>query len=124
MAVFVGKDTKLIVQGITGRQATFHTKIALEYGTNVVAGVAPGKAGEKVLGKIPVFNTVSEAKEATDNRPQGETGGTPFLNLKGAPETVSIDLDGTYKEAFTGETYGKGMQEFVLRPGEYVVLTK
>ena len=47
MAVFVGKDTKLIVQGITGRQATFHTKIALEYGTNVVAGVAPGKAGEK-----------------------------------------------------------------------------
>ncbi len=41
MAVFVGKDTKLIVQGITGRQATFHTKIALDYGTNVVAGVAP-----------------------------------------------------------------------------------
>ena len=65
MSVFVGKDTKLIVQGITGRQATFHTKIALDYGTNVVAGVAPGKAGEKVLGKIPVFNTVSEAKEAT-----------------------------------------------------------
>ena len=68
MAVFVGKDTKLIVQGITGRQATFHTKIALEYGTNVVAGVAPGKAGEKVLGKIPVFNTVSEAKEATGGK--------------------------------------------------------
>ena len=64
MSVFVGKDTKLIVQGITGRQATFHTKIALDYGTNVVAGVAPGKAGMKVLGKIPVFNTVSEAKEA------------------------------------------------------------
>ena len=40
MSVFVGKDTKLIVQGITGRQATFHTKIALDYGTNVVAGVA------------------------------------------------------------------------------------
>ncbi len=65
MSVFVGKDTKLIVQGITGRQATFHTKIALDYGTNVVAGVAPGKAGEKVLGKIPVFNTVRDAKEAT-----------------------------------------------------------
>ena len=65
MSVFVGKDTKLIVQGITGRQATFHTKIAVDYGTNVVAGVAPGKAGTKVLGTIPVFNTVSEAKEAT-----------------------------------------------------------
>ena len=53
MSVFVGKDTKLIVQGITGRQATFHTKIALDYGTNVVAGVAPGKAGEKVLARFP-----------------------------------------------------------------------
>ena len=71
MSVFVGKDTKLIVQGITGRQATFHTKIALDYGTNVVAGVAPGQAGMKVLGKIPVVNTVSEAKEATGGNVAG-----------------------------------------------------
>ena len=64
MGIFVGKDSKVVVQGITGKQATFHTQIMKEYGTNVVAGVTPGKAGEEVLG-IPVFNTVSDAVEAT-----------------------------------------------------------
>ena len=64
MGIFVGKDSKVVVQGITGKQATFHTQIMKEYGSNVVAGVTPGKAGEEVLG-IPVFNTVSDAVEAT-----------------------------------------------------------
>ncbi len=64
MSVFVDKNTKVIVQGITGHQASFHTKIALDYGTNIVAGVTPGHGGEKVLG-VPVFNTVAEAVEAT-----------------------------------------------------------
>ena len=61
MGIFVGKDSRVVVQGITGKQATFHTKVMLEYGTNVVAGVTPGRAGEKVLDKIPVFNTVQDA---------------------------------------------------------------
>ena len=68
-----------------------------------------------------------EAKEAdgvTDNRPKGETGGTPFQNLKGEPVNVQVDLDGAYTEIFTGEKYGKGKQEFLLWPGSYVVLTK
>ena len=65
MGIFVGKDSKVVVQGITGKQATFHTQIMKDYGTNVVAGVTPGRAGEEVLG-IPVFNTVSDAVEATD----------------------------------------------------------
>lgn len=64
MGIFVGKDSKVVVQGITGKQATFHTQIMKEYGSNVVAGVTPGKAGEEVLG-IPVFNTVSDAVKAT-----------------------------------------------------------
>lgn len=64
MGIYVGKDTKVLVQGITGKQATFHTKAMLDYGTHVVAGVTPGKAGEKVLG-IPVFNTVADAVKAT-----------------------------------------------------------
>lgn len=64
MGIFVGKDSKVVVQGITGKQATFHTQIMKDYGTNVVAGVTPGRAGEEVLG-IPVFNTVSDAVEAT-----------------------------------------------------------
>ncbi len=58
----IDKDTRVIVQGITGRQGRFHTKLMLEYGTRIVAGVTPGKGGEEVYG-IPVFNTIEEALE-------------------------------------------------------------
>jgi len=64
MSILVNKDTKLIVQGITGGQGRFHTEQMLAYGTNVVGGVTPGKAGQEVLG-VPVFDTVKQAKEAT-----------------------------------------------------------
>jgi len=64
VSILVDKQTKLIVQGITGREGTFHTEQMLSYGTNVVAGVTPGKGGQTVLG-IPVFDTVKEAVEAT-----------------------------------------------------------
>ena len=55
MSILLDRDTKVIVQGITGRMARFHTKDMLEYGTNVVGGVVPGKSGEKVEG-VPVFD--------------------------------------------------------------------
>jgi succinyl-CoA synthetase alpha subunit len=64
MSVFVNKDTKVIVQGITGSTAKFHTKQMLEYGTKIVGGTSPGKAGQEVEG-VPVFNTVKDAKDAT-----------------------------------------------------------
>lgn len=64
MAILVGKHTKLLVQGITGREGKFHSEQMIEYGTNVVGGVTPGKGGEWVLGK-PVFDTVKAAREAT-----------------------------------------------------------
>ncbi|CDZ99533.1 Succinyl-CoA ligase [ADP-forming] subunit alpha [Jeotgalicoccus saudimassiliensis] len=64
MAVFVDKNTKVMVQGITGSTALFHTKQMLEYGTQIVAGVTPGKGGQEVEG-VPVFNTVEEAKKET-----------------------------------------------------------
>ncbi|WP_017548527.1 succinate--CoA ligase subunit alpha [Salinicoccus carnicancri] len=64
MGVFIDKDTKVLVQGITGSTALFHTKQMLEYGTKIVAGVTPGKGGLEVEG-VPVYNTVEEAKEAT-----------------------------------------------------------
>jgi len=64
MSILVDENTRLIVQGITGREGYFHTEQMLEYGTNVVAGVTPGKGGQNVLG-VPVFNTVKEAKEKT-----------------------------------------------------------
>ncbi len=62
MSILVGKDTRLVVQGITGREGNFHTQQMIEYGTNVVAGVTPGKGGEWTLG-VPVFDTVKEAVE-------------------------------------------------------------
>lgn len=65
MAILVNKDTRLIVQGITGREGRFHTEQMIAYGTNVVGGVTPGKGGEWVEGK-PVFDTVKAAVEATD----------------------------------------------------------
>ncbi len=64
MSVLIDKSTRLLVQGITGNEGTFHTKGAIEYGTQVVAGVTPGKAGQKVEG-VPVFNTVSQAVKET-----------------------------------------------------------
>lgn len=64
MAIFVDKKTKLVVQGITGRDGSFHAKAMKEYGTNVVAGVTPGKGKTKVHG-IPVFNSMEEAVKAT-----------------------------------------------------------
>ena len=66
MSILVNKDTKLIVQGITGREGLFHTEQMLAYGTNVVAGVTPGKGGQWVVSdKIPVFDSVKIAKDAT-----------------------------------------------------------
>jgi len=62
MAILVNENTRLLVQGITGREGTFHTQQAVAYGTKVVAGVTPGKGGSSVDG-IPVFNTVHEARE-------------------------------------------------------------
>jgi succinyl-CoA synthetase alpha subunit len=64
MSILINKDTKVIVQGITGRDGAFHTSKMKDYGTNVVGGISPGKGGSDV-GGIPVFNTVEEAVKAT-----------------------------------------------------------
>ncbi|MCU0648772.1 MAG: succinate--CoA ligase subunit alpha [Gemmatimonadaceae bacterium] len=65
MSIFIDNSTKLLVQGITGRDGSFHAKQMLEYGTNVVAGVTPGKGGQMFEGKVPVFDTVADAVKAT-----------------------------------------------------------
>ncbi len=61
MSILVNENTRLVVQGITGGEGSFHTRQMLEYGTKVVAGVTPGKGGQKFEDKVPVFNTVADA---------------------------------------------------------------
>jgi succinyl-CoA synthetase alpha subunit len=65
VSIRIGKDTRLVIQGITGREGSFHARQMIEYGTNVVAGVTPGKGGQQFDGSVPVFNTVAEAVAAT-----------------------------------------------------------
>ena len=65
MSVFIDEGTTLVVQGITGRDGSFHAKQMLEYGTKVVAGVTPGKGGQRFDGGVPIFNTVADAVAAT-----------------------------------------------------------
>jgi succinyl-CoA synthetase alpha subunit len=65
VSIFIDKNTKVIVQGITGRDGSFHAKQMLEYGTQIVGGVTPGKGGQKFEGTVPIFNTVADAVAAT-----------------------------------------------------------
>ena len=65
MSIFVNADTRLVVQGITGRDGSFHSKQMMEYGTRVVAGVTPGKGGQTFEGAVPIFHTVADAVRRT-----------------------------------------------------------
>ena len=65
MSILINKDTRVLVQGITGGEGSFHTKQMLEYGSSVVAGVTPGRGGQKFEDQVPVFDTVAEAVEKT-----------------------------------------------------------
>jgi len=96
MGILVNKDTKVIVQGITGKQATFHTKQMLAYGTKIVGGVTPGKAGQTVdctdkdgkEVKVPVFNTVKDAVAAT-----GATASVIYVPAKFAKDSILEGID-------------------------------
>ncbi|MHA2230840.1 MAG: succinate--CoA ligase subunit alpha [Candidatus Thorarchaeota archaeon] len=91
MAVLVDKDTRVIVQGITGGQGTFHSNAMLEYGTKIVAGVTPGKGGAEVHG-IPVYDSVLAAKEAQDANATVIFVPAPFAG-DAALEAIAADLD-------------------------------
>ena len=84
MSILIGRDTRLVVQGITGREGEFHAGRCVEYGTNLVAGVTPGKGGQTALdGTVPVFNTVEEAVRET-----GANASCIFVPAGGAPDAV------------------------------------
>ena len=73
MSIFIDKKTRLLIQGITGRDGSFHAKQMMEYGTQVVAGVTPGKGGQKFEDAVPIFNTVAEAVKETEQTPRSST---------------------------------------------------
>jgi len=84
VSILIGRDTRLVVQGITGREGEFHSRAMLEYGTPLVAGVTPGKGGLMALdGKVPVFDTVAEAVRQT-----GANTSCIFVPAGGAPDAV------------------------------------
>jgi succinyl-CoA synthetase alpha subunit len=88
MSVLVGKDTRLLVQGITGSAGGFHSKQMIEYGTRVVAGVTPGRGGEKFEGAVPVFDTVAAAVKAT-----GANTSVIFVPPPGAADAILEAFD-------------------------------
>jgi len=84
MSILVGRETRLVVQGITGREGEFHARAMREYGTHVVSGVTPGKGGQRVLDdSVPVFDTVTEAVRET-----GANTSCIFVPAAGAPDAV------------------------------------
>ncbi len=89
MSIYINKDTKVIVQGITGKTALFHTKQMLEYGTKIVGGTSPGKGGTFIEG-VPVFNTVKEAVE--------QTGATASVIYVPAPFAADAIMEAVYAE--------------------------
>jgi succinyl-CoA synthetase alpha subunit len=91
VSIFINKDTKVIVQGITGSQGLFHTKQMLEYGTKIVGGTSPGKGGTEIEG-VPVFNTVEEAVKATGANASVIYVPAPFA-ADAIMEAVDAELD-------------------------------
>jgi succinyl-CoA synthetase alpha subunit len=89
MSILINKNTRLLVQGITGKEGSFHTQQMAAYGTNIVAGVTPSKGGEWVLnGKIPVFDSVKVAIEAT-----GANTAVIFVPARFAPDAIFEEAD-------------------------------
>ncbi len=84
MSVLIGRDTRLVVHGITGREGQFHSEAMVEYGTNIVAGMTPGKGGRTTLaGRVPVFDTIADAVRET-----GANTSCIFVPAPGAPDSI------------------------------------
>ena len=89
MSILVGSETRLVVQGITGREGEFHSRAMLEYGTNIVAGMTPGKGGQTAVdGRVPVFDTVADAVAET-----GANAACIFVPAPYAPDSIMEAAD-------------------------------
>jgi succinyl-CoA synthetase alpha subunit len=93
VSIIVGSDTRLVVQGITGREGEFHTRASLAYGTQVVAGTRPGKGGQKAIdGRVPIFDTVAEAVAEA-----GANTSIIFIPAAGAPDAILESVEAGIK---------------------------
>src|SRR4051795_3101307 len=96
MSILIDRDTRLVVQGITGREGEFHSRAMLEYGTPLVAGMTPGKGGQMALdGRIPVFDTIEDAVRET-----GANTSCIFVPAAGAPDAVMEAVAGGIRTIF------------------------
>jgi succinyl-CoA synthetase alpha subunit len=96
MSILIGSETRLLVQGITGREGEFHSRQMLDYGTPLVAGMTPGKGGQKALdGRVPVFDTVAAAVSET-----GANTSCIFVPAAGAPDAVLEAIDAGISTVF------------------------
>jgi succinyl-CoA synthetase alpha subunit len=96
MSILINAETRLLVQGITGREGEFHSRAMLEYGTQIVAGVTPGKGGQTTLdGRVPVFDTVADAVAQT-----GANASCIFVPAAFAPDAVLEAVDGGIELVF------------------------
>jgi succinyl-CoA synthetase alpha subunit len=96
VSILIGKDTRLVVQGITGREGEFHARAMQAYGTNIVAGMTPGKGGQAALdGSVPIFDTVASAVRET-----GANTACIFVPAPGAPDAVLEAVNAGIKTVF------------------------
>ena len=105
MSILIGNDTRLLGQGITGNQGLFHAQKMLDYGTNLVAGITPGKGGEWILnGKVPIFDSVKLAKVSNESStfifPSSATFGTSLDSNKGFSFMVSVAVFFSLRDFF------------------------
>jgi len=129
MGIIVGKNTKAIVQGITGAQGSFHTKLMLEYGTQIVAGVTPGKGGTKVH-NVPVYDTVEEALKNHQADASIIFVPAPFATdaaleaLENGIKTVVIITEHIpVKDAINVMTYAKQVNATIIGPNTPGIIT-
>jgi succinyl-CoA synthetase alpha subunit len=95
VSILIGRDTRLVVHGITGREGQFHSQQMLDYGTDIVAGMTPGKGGQTTLGSIPVFDTVADAVRET-----GANTSCIFVPAPGAPDSIMEAVDAGIRTIF------------------------
>ncbi|MFQ6064954.1 MAG: succinate--CoA ligase subunit alpha [Candidatus Bathyarchaeia archaeon] len=129
MGIFVDKDTKAIVQGITGAQGSFHTRLMLDYGTQIVAGVTPGKGGTQILG-VPVYDTVEHALEEHEANatiifvPAPFAADAAFEAIEAGLKTLVIITERIpVKDAIQIMAYAKHREAVVIGPNTPGIIT-